>query len=564
MATPIPTAKKSTIYSIPKKSERRKTDRRRTSAYRLSPDLDPVQLIEDAKSNLYKDPNVIGFGIGERRQIGESRRDEVVLIAYVKEKLPADAVREDLMIPASFQNMATDVVAPFGPDAPLEAVGFIEGHQLSKDMTSIDWPRLHEQWMAEAEGEVAFHGKVQDFGDVCVIEDDGTLTRTINGQQVIDYVRAYQLFRTTHADIYDFATFFTDSANGMPPQGGSSWYRFVHNDTQGIGFGPFDQRAAYGSNVLQGIMFLNQGHFPIWRYVMLQEQQHRWAAFARYRDAQTGAIQNDHLLDGWGHWALNFDDDKSPMDYDVYDWKERNGGFQRTALQSEERTYCNLDLYLMGLLDEQAVGEFYLLSDPQLISGNLYSASKKTLNIHDIIAAEGQRVPGAAASQKQFKNAFVVLTSDTDEVHDLVDQIDALRRRFESDFYEATKTLGRMDTTLGPVRVDLTPAQVKDLSDGGYTNLHQHLVRPRDLRITGTQFNGTINAGQTQRWFTHSWPVDMQTVWLIVPTTVVGGGPKLTWDVATERTGNGLTYWITIRNVGSQTISYDARYSIVR
>jgi len=121
-----------------------------------------------------------------------------------------------------------------------------------------------------------------------------------------------------------------------------------------------------------------------------------------------------------------------------------------------------------------------------------------------------------------------------------------------------------VDTTLGPVREELTPAQVKDLIDGGYTNLHRHLVRPHDLRITGTQFQGTINSGQTQRWFTHSCPVDMLVNWVVVPTTVIGGGPKLEWDVATERTGNGLTYWITIRNVGSQTISYDARYSIVR
>ncbi len=557
-------AKKSTVYRIPEKTERRKVDRRSTSAYRLSPDLDPVQLIEDAKKKFYEDPNVIGFGIGERRQGGKSHTGEAVLIAFVKEKLPKDAVRNKFVIPASFQNMATDVVAPFGPDAPREAVGFIESHQLSEDMASIDWPRLHEQWMAEAGGEVAFHGNVQDFGDICAIEDDGTLIRTINGQQVVDYVRAYQLFQSTHADIYDFATFFIDSDNSMPPQGGSSWYRFVFNDTQGIGFGPFNQRAAYGSNVLQGIMFLNQGHFNRWRYVMLQEQAHRWAAFARYRDTQTGSNQNDHMLGGWAHWELNFDDDKSPMDYDIYNWVEENGDFRRVALQSEERTYCNLDLYLMGLLGEQEVGDISLLSNTQLISGNLYSANKKTLNIHNVVWAEGQRIPSAATSQKLFKNAFVVLTGDIDKVHDLVDQVDELRLRFESDFYEATKTLGQVDTTIGPVKEELTPGQIKDLTDGGYTNLHRHLVRPRDLRVTGTQFQSTINPGQTQRWFTHSWPVNMLANWVIVPTTVVGGGPKLTWDVATERTGNGLTYWITIRNVGSQAISYDARYSIVR
>ena len=39
-----------------------------------------------------------------------------------------------------------------------------------------------------------------------------------------------------------------------------------------------------------------------------------------------------------------------------------------------------------------------------------------------------------------------------EKVHDLVDQIDSLRLRFEEDFYEATKNLGRVDTTLGPLR----------------------------------------------------------------------------------------------------------------
>lgn len=557
-------AKKSTVYRIPDEVDRRKSERRRDSAYRLPPDIDPVGLIERAKKTFYRDPNVIGVGIGERRKGGESHPDETVLIAYVKQKLPIGEVAKEHKIPSGFEGIATDVVAPFGPDAPLEALGFAESHQLSEDMSFVDWPRLHEQRIAAAGGDLAFHGNVQDFGDVCVIEDDGTLIQTVGGQQVVDYVRAYQLFRTTHPDIYDFVTFFTDSDNGMPPQGGASWYSFVFNDTQGIGFSPFDQRAAYGSNVLQGIMFLNQGHFPVWRYVMLQEQQHRWAAFARYRDTETGPNQNDHLLGGWGHWALNLDDDKSPMDYDIYDWVEESGDFRRVTLASEERTYCNLDLYLMGLLGEQEVGDFYLLSNVQPITGNLYSADKKTLNIHNILWAEGPRIPSAATSQKLFKNGFVVLTGDMDRAHDLVDEIDGLRRRFENDFYDATKSLGRVDTTLGPVREDLTPAQVKDLTDGGYTNLHRHLVRPRDLRITGTQFQGSIGAGQTQRWFTHSWPVDMIAHWVIVPTTVVGGGPKLTWDVATERTGNGLTYWITIRNLSSQTISYQAKYSLTR
>ncbi len=419
---------------------------------RIPSDVDVTQLLEGARQAFDHYPNVIGVGVAPRRKGGETHDDEVTLVFYVKRKLPKGDVDKKSLIPPNFQGMATDVVAPFGPDAPQDALGFFEGHQHSDDMSFVGWERLHEQWMTEAGGEIAWHGKVQDFGDVCVIEDDGTLVKTINGQQVVDFVRAYKLFRTTHPDIYDFVTFFTDSAHGMPPQGGSSWYRFIFNDTQGIGFSPsWNLRPSYGSNVLQGIMFLNQGHFPIWRYVMLQEQAHRWAAFARYKDTAAGPTQNDHLLNGWGHWAYYFDEDRSPMSYDPYDWVAQNGNFRRVALQSEERTYCNLDLYLMGLLGPLEVGDFYLLSNVSLISGNLYSANKKTLTTQNIIWSEGTRVPSVATSQKRFKNGFVVLTGDMQKVHDLVDQVDSLRLRFEEDFREATKNLARVDTTLGPL-----------------------------------------------------------------------------------------------------------------
>ena len=412
------------------------------------------ELIEAAQQKFFKDLNVIGVRIGERRKGGETQHDEIALIVLVKEKIHKKDVAKRYLIPAEFQGIATDVVAPFGPDAPKEALGFSDSHEHSDDMSFVSWERLNEQRMAESGGEIASHGNnVQDFGDVCVIEDDGTLIQTVGGSNTVDFVRAYELFRTTHPDIYDYVTFFTDTANGMPPQGGSSWYRFVFNDTEGIGFSPtWDLRSSYNSGTLQGIMFLNQGHIPVWRYVMLQEQAHRWAAFSRYRDTVTDLDQNDHMLGGWGHWALDFDEDRSALSYDPYNWVEENGNFRRISLSSEERSYCNLDLYLMGLLGPQETGDFYLLSNVNLISGNLYSANKKLLTTQNIIWSEGPRIPDVATSQKLFKNAFVVLTGDMERVHDLVDQVDGLRLRFENDFYEATKTLGRVDTTLGPLQ----------------------------------------------------------------------------------------------------------------
>lgn len=296
---------------------------------------------------------------------------------------------------------------------------------------------------------MAFAGNIQDFGNVCVIEDDGTLVTIVGGNPAVDFVAAYQAFRTHHDDVYDFVTFVTDSDHGMPPQGGASWYQFVFNDISGIGLGLFNNRPAFGSSMLQGIIFLNQGHFSAFRYVMLQEQEHRWAAFARYRDAAAGPLMNDHLLGGWGHWEYGLDDDRSPMDYDVYDWQETLTGFNQITLTSDQRSFCHLDLYLMGLLEPEKVGDIYLLSNIQLVGGNSYTANKKRLTLQNFILAEGPRVPAAAISPKLFKHAFVVLTGDITRVHDLAERVDDLRRRFEQDFYEATKRLGRVDTSLG-------------------------------------------------------------------------------------------------------------------
>lgn len=532
----------------------------------ISPDIDVTTLLKEAKEAFYKDENVCGVGLGVRRRANVTYHDEMTLIVYVKTKLANDNLESKNIIPKIFQDIPTDIVEAFSEAAPKEALGFSESHQHSDDMANIDWPRLHEQWQQEsvaANTVVPFHGKVRKYGDVCVIEDDGTLTKTINGQQVVDYVRAYKMFRQQNSDIYDFVTFFTDTPSGMPPQGGSSWYRFVHNDTQGIGFGPFNQRAAYGSSKLQGIMFLNQGHIPSWRYVMLQEQGHRWGSFARYSETAGGAKKNDHMLGGWGHWTANVDDDKSPMDYDRHDWVEDNSGnFRRVSLDSEERVYCNLDLYLMGLLNWTEVGDFSLLSNLTNIGGNRYSANRKRLNAQNIIWAEGNRVPSVSTSQKLIKNAFVVLTKSFDSVHDLVDKTDDLRLRFEHDYYEATKQLAKVDTTLGQTQVELTPSQVSQLTSGNYTSLHKHIVRKNDLRITGTQFTGTINPGQTQNWFTYNWPTNEVTKWSVRPTTT---GGKVTFTEQVERSNNGkLTYWLKVKNVGTRATNFEAKYARMR
>jgi len=143
----------------------------------------------------------------------------------------------------------------------------------------------------------------------------------------------------------------------------------------------------------------------------------------------------DHLLGGvLGHWALNLDDDKSPMDYDINNWVEAGGQFTKVNLTSDERTYFNLDLYLMGLLGANEVGEFTLLRNPVAVGGSttVFTATPVRLNVQHFINQEGPRIPSVATSPKYWRQAFIVLTKDIHKAHDLVDTVDFLRLRQRS------------------------------------------------------------------------------------------------------------------------------------
>ena len=531
------------------------------------PTMDFQEVLNEAREAFYqKDPNhVIGVQLGPRWVKNRVRPDQLSLVVLVQEKLPKSELAPDEILPDEFHGLDVDVVDPFAV-SPAQALDYTSPEQqaLSHALGSIDWGRLHELTTQQAAPVVAHAVGVQDFGDICVVPDDGTLVKTTaSGEQYVDFVRGYQLFRTRHGDDYDFITFVTDSASGLPPQGGASFWSGIFNNVQGIGLGPFNGRAAWGTARLQGFHFMNQGHFPLWRYVMLQEFGHQFGAFARYRDPVTNATMTDHLLGGvLGHWALNFDDDKSPMDYDVNDWIEQaNGQFRRLNLASDERTFCNLDLYLMGLLGPNEVGEFTVLRNPQPVAGSTtdFTATPARLNVQNFIAQEGPRVPGVAAAPKYWRQAFIVLTRDIHRVHDLVDRVDFLRLRWEQDFMEATKWLGRVDTVLDARPGRITPSQLAELTSGGYTNLHRHFVGPADVQVMGQQFVGSLNPGQTVSWFTFNWSPTWFIVWSLRPTTT---GGRITWKEDVERAANGtFTYWLSVTNVGSIATNFEAKYA---
>jgi len=78
------------------------------------------------------------------------------------------------------------------------------------------------------------------------------------------------------------------------------------------------------------------------------------------------------------------------------------------------------------------------------------------------------------------------------------------------------------------------------------------------------QFRGNVAAGQSRRWFTHSWPEQWHVIWYVVPTSPRIGAPQVEWDVQVERaSATHITYWITIRNISPVTVDFKARYAVL-
>lgn len=82
--------------------------------------------------------------------------------------------------------------------------------------------------------------------------------------------------------------------------------------------------------------------------------------------------------------------------------------------------------------------------------------------------------------------------------------------------------------------------------------------------ITGVQWRGTIAPGATHRWFTWGWSANLHVVWYLMPTSPRSGAPQLDWDVAVERANSSqCTYWITVKNLTSHTVSFEGRYAVL-
>ena len=254
-----------------------------------------------------------------------------------------------------------------------------------------------------------------------------------------------------------------------------AFYSPIANDVYGIGYDSLAGAEVFdgdSENQLDGTIFMNW--YGLWyddpvlgRYVFGQEFMHRWGAFVNI--SADGVAEDELLGRDSAHWSYLFDTPNSPMEGN--DWLDNGDGTWTTQSRADS-TYSDLDLYLMGFVGPDEVGQQTLLqedgalaelgldaaSTPQYmanqytgtVSDTTIAATPFTFTVDDIIAAEGERIPSVDDSPKSFRMAFLVLVLSEDVAdEDVLGQIDEVRTTFEADWEADVGNRADLDTTLG-------------------------------------------------------------------------------------------------------------------
>jgi hypothetical protein len=281
----------------------------------------------------------------------------------------------------------------------------------------------------------------------------------------LDTVATTRRFFAAFPDVFDNVVMFTDS---QVLTDGFAYELTIANDIQGINLQAFDASTDWGSGgPLQSLVMMDalEKYPDDPRQVFLgsnstvsvlgQEFGHRWLAFLTFRDA-TGRSSRQLLGRDDAHWSFFFDSDASVMEgNDIEDLGD--GRFRTVAATSR---YSLLDQYAMGLVEASAVPPFFYVENPTEIApsrnarsapevGVTFRGTRRTVTIDDVIAASGARVPSVAEARRDYRQAFIYVTSagrvpEPDEVT----KIDRIRIAWEQFLSAATDSRMRVDTRL--------------------------------------------------------------------------------------------------------------------
>lgn len=266
----------------------------------------------------------------------------------------------------------------------------------------------------------------EDRGHLAIVEHDGTPYDAVHADGTPNpepRAAVASEFIRTHGDFYDFLVIFTNF--DFPRGEADAVYTGVRNDVQGIALPIFDSGGLFGSaSRLQGVVDMGpidhyrQGAFsvdpadPRFRAtlgILAHEIAHRWLARVHFKD-EAGNIRTDLLGAGGNHWSFLLDSDASFLYGNRW---QANGDGTFTSIETQAR-YSPLDVYLMGLARPEEVSPFRLLVNPEVDPGRLpelgarIEATIETIDVQQIIDAEGARSPAFGTAPANFNIGFVL------------------------------------------------------------------------------------------------------------------------------------------------------------
>ena len=326
----------------------------------------------------------------------------------------------------------------------------------------------------------AFQVNLVDYSDNLPLEGTtGAIAEVFVDRPTVNLQNVAREFYRTHSDDFDSLVLFPNFESNLDQVGVLAFAISVRNDVLGIGnpnrgeiFPQFNHTAVYGS---EGHLrtFLTMKNLKVWEddplenafgpatstlSVLAHEFGHGWIAFIN----PLALLTQDRA-----HWNFFLHTSGSVMGgNDIQD----KGDDTFTTLAPKD-LYSPLDLYLMGLLKPEEVPPTFLVAEPhdldisppydkRIISADdlqrLYSlgdvsfrGEKREVRIEDIIAINGERIPDADSSPKDFRVAFILLTMGEEvPTPEEIDKVEAVRCYWPPFFQRAANNLATMVSTL--------------------------------------------------------------------------------------------------------------------
>src|SRR5688572_19554912 len=281
----------------------------------------------------------------------------------------------------------------------------------------------------------------------------------------LDLMAVGRRFLATRPDEFDHLIVFTDEPLLTDA---FAYERTVSNDITGLGIPTFNYAGDYGSaGRLQAMCNMDAlSKYPddprrkfhrenSTLSIIGHEVGHRWLAFLKFRD-ENGQTSDALLGRDRAHWSFFLDSDASVVEGN--DIVDHGGGTFSTRAAAER--YSLLDQYAMGLIDRSEVPPFFYVQSPENVVpprtaesspqvGVTFTGVRRDVTIDDVIAVLGPRIPSAADSPRQFRQAFVYVVAPGRTADPIaLEKLDRIRMAWDQYVSTATDSRMRVETRL--------------------------------------------------------------------------------------------------------------------